>query len=315
MHRFLLLPFSALVLLSLLQCAGKPAKMRPKSPRPIAVQGHRGARAIFPENTLPAFDYALFVGVDVLELDLQVTSDRILVVAHDSVLNADLCSTKEGGPIPQGFIIHRHPYAQLQLYDCGAKPNPAFPQQTAVANTPIPTLEQVIELVKKSPLPSAQKVRLNLEAKSVPGLPKHSPPAEDLAKLIVESLRAHNMVHRCNVQSFDHRVLIAVKQLEPDIQTAALTHKNLPDLVAVATAAKADIISPHHLWITKEGVKKLHQAGVRVVPWTVNSPLSWKRLLKLNVDGIITDDPLALIRYLQARGLRTIDTSRSKKPS
>ena len=96
----------------------------------------------------------------------------------------------------------------------------------------------------------------------------------------------------------------SVKRRAPKLRTAMLVSDSYPDPVAVVRGAKADILSPHHEWITAEGVKALHRAGLRVVPWTANTPAAWDRLIALGVDGIITDDPAALIAHLEARGLR-----------
>src|SRR5437588_9586168 len=82
----------------------------------ILVHGHRGARAIFPENTLPAFEYAIAQGVDVLELDVAVTRDNILVVSHDPTMNPVICS----GP-REHIPIHQLTLDQVREYDCGAK--------------------------------------------------------------------------------------------------------------------------------------------------------------------------------------------------
>src|SRR5688572_16254359 len=107
----------------------------------VLVHGHRGARAVLPENTLPAFEYAIQIGVDALELDLAVTKDNVLVVSHDPTINGTIC---QGG---EAHIPIRHlTLAQLRKYDCGARRNPAYPQQKPVPGTRIPTLDQVLEL-------------------------------------------------------------------------------------------------------------------------------------------------------------------------
>src|SRR5438445_8755121 len=104
----------------------------------IQVHGHRGARAVRPENTLPAFEYAIAQGVDALELDMAVTRDNVIVVSHDPVLEAPVCT----GPVPKA-VIRELTLAQVREWDCGAKANPAFPKQQAVPGTRVPTLEEV----------------------------------------------------------------------------------------------------------------------------------------------------------------------------
>src|SRR5436190_4498373 len=107
-------------------------------PRAIQVHGHRGARAMRPENTIPAFEYAIAQGVDVLELDMAVTKDDVLVVSHDPLINPVLCSGP-GTPAP----IRTFTLAELRKWDCGGKRNPLFSKQTPVPGTPIPTLDEV----------------------------------------------------------------------------------------------------------------------------------------------------------------------------
>src|ERR1700755_2491186 len=110
----------------------------------IQVHGHRGARAMRPENTIPAFEYAIGVGVDVLELDMAVTKDNVLVVSHDPMLNPAIC-TGPGTPV----AIHTLTLAELRKWDCGAKQNPLFSKQPPVPGTPIPTLDEVFDLAPR----------------------------------------------------------------------------------------------------------------------------------------------------------------------
>ncbi len=259
--------------------------------KPIEVQGHRGARAARPENTLPAFRYALDLGVDTLELDLGVTKDDRLVVLHDQHITPQRCLGLKA-PIEVRSLT----LAQVGRFDCGSKLNPRFPKQKLVPKTRIPTLEEVFALAKKHP--NGKKVQFNIETKIHPAHPKRSPSPKRFAALVVASIRKHGLVQRAVVQSFDHRTLIEVKKLEPKLRIAALNSDDLPDFVNMAQSLGAEIISPHHEWITKEAIEALHRRGVKVIPWTANTPAAWKRLIEMGVDGIITDDPQALLRYL-----------------
>ena len=108
----------------------------------IRVHGHRGARAIYPENTLPAFQYAIEQGADVLEMDLAVTKDNVVVVSHDPHINAEICT----GPRPGAIAIHELTLAELQQYDCGTLKNRRFPQQQPAPGARIPTLDEVLDL-------------------------------------------------------------------------------------------------------------------------------------------------------------------------
>src|SRR5438874_10115618 len=102
-----------LVMLALLAASG--------SAQTIQVHGHRGARAMRPENTLPAFEYAIGAGVDVLELDMAVTRDNVVVVSHDPYLEPPVCS----GPRPKA-VIHELTLSEIRQWDCGKIANPGF---------------------------------------------------------------------------------------------------------------------------------------------------------------------------------------------
>jgi glycerophosphoryl diester phosphodiesterase len=289
-------------LLASAQSGSMPAPTIP--PHRIEVHGHRGARARFPENTLPAFAHALEQGVDWIELDLVATADDALAVLHDPVLNPLICTGADGSPVPAGWIVRQHSLADLRSFDCGRLRHPKFAQQRTVPGTGVPTLDQVFALVERSPLPEARRVQFNIELKIVPGLPLQAPPPERFAWLVIDCLRRHRLLQRSQLQSFDHRVLAAAKKIEPTLRLAALVDETHPDLVALARATGAQTVAPHHQWLTAEDVGALHAAGVRVVPWTVNTAADWQPLAAWGVDGIISDDPQALIDWLRERGLR-----------
>ena len=268
----------------------------------LEVQGHRGARAARPENTLAAFRHALDVGVDVIELDLAVTKDEHLVVAHDLFLNPDICLGPGAARIQGSVPVRSLTLEELRRYDCGTLRNPRFPTQRPAPGERIPTLEEVFKLLEETE--GAERVRLNIEAKSVPSRPDLTFPPERWAEVLVEALKEPERRARVNVQSFDHRILRALKALLPKVPISALVAKSLPDLVELARDLGAEIISPNLDWITGPVVDALHAAGVRVIPWTANTPAEWARLVDLGVDGIITDDPAGLIEFLKAQGLR-----------
>ena len=259
----------------------------------IQVHGHRGARAMRPENTLPAFEYAIAQGVDALELDMAVTRDNVIVVSHDPVLEPPVC-TGPGGKA----VIHELTLAQVREWDCGAKQNPAFPKQQAVPGTKMPTLEEVFALAPKG------KFLFNIETKSFVDKPELTPPPEEFARMVLAAVRKHHLEARVVLQSFDFRTLIAMKKLAPEIKLSALYEGPPKDFVAIGKEAGAGIVSPMARLVTAEQVKAAHAAGMEVLPWTVNTPQEWERLVNAGVDGIISDDPAALIAWLKANGKR-----------
>lgn len=267
-------------------------------PAKILVHGHRGARAIYPENSLPAFEYAIAQGVDALELDLAVTKDNILVVSHDPEMNPKICA----GPADSPHVIREMTLAQLRRWDCGAKQNPAFPQQKTVPGTRVPTFEEVLALAPKG------KFDFNVETKIFADKPQLTPPPAEFVKLILDIVRKHKLESRFILQSFDWRTLAEMRKLAPAIRLSALYPGDMSaavlkmDYVAAAKAAGAGIVSPHFRFVTKERVDQAHAAGLQVVPWTANDPQIWDALIAAGVDAIISDDPAALIAYLATNG-------------
>jgi glycerophosphoryl diester phosphodiesterase len=266
---------------------------QPQGPKRILVEGHRGARARLPENTIPAFEYAIRVGADVLELDLAVTKDNVLVVSHDPALEPPVCT----GPRPKA-VIRELTLEQVRQWDCGAQQNPNFRNQRPVPGTRIPTLDEVFSLAGQGTF------EFNVEMKSFPDKPEYTPSPEIFAEMVLRQIRKHHLEKRVVVQSFDFRTLRAMRAQAPEIRLAALTENDPRDFATIAKEAEANIISPHYRLVTPEKTAAAHKAGLQVVPWTANTPQEWERLARAGVDAIITDDPEALIGWLKQRGLR-----------
>ena len=244
-----------------------------------------------PENTIPAFEYAIRQGVDALELDMAVTKDNVIVVSHDPVLKPPVCS----GPQPSA-VIHTLTLAQVREWDCGAVRNPAFATQQTVPGTRVPTLDEVFHLASRG------SFGFNIETKSSPDHPEYAPAPEDFARLVLAKIREYKLEKRVMVQSFDWRTLVAMRKLAPEIRLSALTSTDKRDFTAIAKdAANAEIVSPEASLVTPEKVAAAHAAGLQVVPWTANTPAVWDRLIAAKVDAIISDDPAALIAYLKQK--------------
>jgi glycerophosphoryl diester phosphodiesterase len=258
----------------------------------ILVHGHRGARARRPENTLPAFRYAIEQGVDVLELDVAVTKDNVAVVSHDPLINATICS----GP-KTGIAIHTLTLAELRQYDCGGKQNPNFATQVPVPGTHVPTLDEVFDLSRGT------RVWFNVETKIFADHPELTPGPEAFTQMILDLIRKHGIEKRVILQSFDPRTLRVMKTLDPGIPRAALFETNR-DWPEVAHEFDATLYSPEFHLVTAERVAQAHAAGLQVVPWTVDKPEDWSKMVAAKVDAIITDDPAALIAWLKEKGLR-----------
>jgi glycerophosphoryl diester phosphodiesterase len=265
-----------------------PAALLAQPPH-ILVHGHRGARARRPENTLPAFEYAIQQGVDALEMDMAVTRDNVIVISHDPILHPPVCS----GPA-KSAVIHELTLAQVREWDCGAVRNPRFPLQQPMPGTRVPTLDDVFRLASGGPFD------YNIETKSFPDHPEYTPPPDEFVKLVLAKIREYKLEKRIIVQSFDFRTLVAMRKLAPEIRLSALVETDARDFAAIAKeAANAEIVSPEFHLVTLAKVAAAHAAGLQVVPWTADTAADWDKLVAAKVDAIITDDPAKLIGYLK----------------
>ncbi|MFN7995528.1 MAG: glycerophosphodiester phosphodiesterase family protein [Bryobacteraceae bacterium] len=259
----------------------------------ILVHGHRGARALRPENTLPAFEYAISVGADYLEMDVVVTLDDVVVVSHDAQLNRRICTSPGGSR-----TIRELTFAELGSWDCGTRRHPLYRRQVPAPGAGIPSLDQVLGLARRGCF------GFNIEVKSYPDHPELTPPPTRFAELVLHTIRRHNLEDRVMVQSFDFRVLQALARLAPELRLAALYAGKPKSFGVIAREAGTRVVAPHHRLVTRRNVHSAHASGLEVIPWTANTRWAWKRLIAAHVDGIITDDPEGLIRYLAKHSLR-----------
>jgi len=256
-------------------------------PRLLDVHGHRGAAGLAPENTLAAFRKAIALGVDALEMDLHVTRDGEVVVIHDETLDR---TTDGRGSIADLTL------EEVKRWDAGGKFAPAFRGER------VPTLREVIELVKASGSP---RLRLDLEVKFGEG--QEGKP-EDFEEHVLEVLRQTGFLERVNIISFHHPSLVKMKALEPKIRTGLLEggQQSPQDPVGLVRQYQADYYSPRFRQVTATVVTALRQAGIPIVPWTVNEEAEMRRLMSLGIgtqagDGIATDFPDRLLNLLKGQ--------------
>lgn len=301
------------------------------------LQGHRGARGLAPENTLPAFAVALSLGVTTLELDTGVTSDGVVVISHEPWPHPDTARGPDGSWLKEhGPAINTLPYAELARYDVG-RVNPAtaygkrYPAQKPVDGTRIPKLAELFALVKKS---GNTAVRFNIETKIDPRAPQSTLAPEAFARAVVLAIRDGSMAGRASIQSFDWRTLKAVQAEAPEIATVYLTaqqkwldnidagnrsgsawtagvqyaqHGSVPKMVR---AAGGKTWSPFFGDVDVAKIAEAAALGVTVVVWTVNEPADIARMIDLGVAGIISDRPDLVRVEMQRRGMALPAASR-----
>jgi glycerophosphoryl diester phosphodiesterase len=292
---------------------------------PFELQGHRGARGLKPENTLPSFEAALDCGVRSIETDLHLTRDGTPVLYHDPQL-AD------------GTRVASLDLAALRTYRFHHNPNPAdFPGQDASV-TPLarwyaerqgtdpyamPTLADLFRFaidyagepgrqLGKSDDQRARAARLifDLELKRLPHDPQAIGDAYTgdgpalLEERVVDAVRAAGVAERTTVRSFDHRCVRYLRQLEPAVTGAIVVAETaFVEPGELATRSDAKVYCPSWHFVDAGQVRSAHAAGVRVLPWTANAAEEWEYLLSCGVDGITTDYPDQLAAFLRQAGV------------
>ena len=269
----------------------------------IEVQGHRGDRGNFPENTIPAFISAVKKGADVIELDVVVSKDHQIVVSHEPYMSGTYMLAPNGMPIAaadeKSYNLYVMMYDSIKRFDAGSKGNASFPQQQKLKAYK-PLLSEVIDSVEQYVAKHNTKpVRYNIEIKSAKeeyGLSQPQP--EVFTALVMEIIESKGIKGRSNIQSFDPLILNIVHKKHPEVKTAFLTDKPGIDKNLALLTFTPDIYSPHYKLVNPKFLDSAAERKMRVIPWTVNDPKDIDRMIKLRVAGIITDYPERVIHKI-----------------
>lgn len=295
------------------------------------LQGHRGARGLMPENSLPGFAKALSIGVNTLELDLGATRDGVIVVMHNPEMAPETTRDGDGNWLDaDGPALRSLSLAELKAYDIGRlKPGTRYRQrfstQASVDGTRVPTLAEVFELVERA---GNATVRFNIETKIRPADPDLYLDPRTFIEGLLSVARDAGVMDRITIQSFDWRTLRVAQEIAPNVPTSYLTAQqgwlnniragepgaspwtggfdiddyngSLPDMIK---AAGGRIWSSYHREVTSENIARAHELGLLIKVWTVNDATRMNELIDLGVDGIITDYPDRLRTVLESRGM------------
>lgn len=260
-------------------------------------QGHRGARGLMPENTIPAFIKALEYKVKTLELDICISKDKQVIVSHEPWFSEKICSKPDGSPVTKAeaedLKIYEMTYDEIKYFDCGIRGNERFPDQVKMKAAK-PSLKDMVKTVYSHcrqnhlPLP-----RFDIEIKSHEKYyDKFTPAPEEYVRIIVEEVKELGIEKEITLQSFDLNILEEVHKQAPDIIVAYLVDnlngfdKNMEKISFVP-----DIYSPYFKLIKKGTAAKVHARDMRLIPWTVNEVEDMEKMIRFGVDGIITDYP------------------------
>ena len=274
--------------------------------RQVEVIGHRGARGLFPENTVEGFRQCLALGFRRFELDVGQTKDGVVVVSHDPALNPVITRGADGNWLNStGPLLHHLTFDALQSYDVG-RIRPAthyrllHRAQRGQDGVRIPTLEAVLLL--------SAEAHFIIELKTDPGHPGWTAAPEAMAESVLTVVDRAGAADRVVIESFDWRGPRHVRRIRPELPTAWLTRDetvrdaalwwdgitpaDFANSVAAAVAAQGgQIWAPAWETVTRASLAEAHDLGLRVIPWTVNRRAALRRLIAWGVEGVITDRP------------------------
>jgi glycerophosphoryl diester phosphodiesterase len=271
-----------------------------QTPKEVNIQGHRGCRGLFPENTIEAFEYAMKLGVSTLEMDIVLTSEGIPVVSHDPYMHHRVCRTPQNTPIAKeeekDHNIFKMTLDECQSYICGSDQHPKFPYQHTTASRK-PALSEVVELI----LNNTNPIDLNIEIKSRPSwdLEFHPSPAEYVRNFL-KHFDSAEIKGQVTVQSFDARVMEELHLQNPDLKLVYLSEERL-----MSAEKKLDELSfkpfafgPNYHSVNGKMVRWCRENGVHLSVWTVNREKTVRKLIELGVTDIITDYPDMALKVL-----------------
>ena len=262
-------------------------------------QGHRGARGLVPENSIPAMYKAIDLGATTLEMDVVITKDKQVLLSHEPFFSHEITTNPDGTAVTiqeeKKLNIFQMSYAATQRYDVGLRGNARFPQQQKMAIKK-PLLLQVIDsadayaIQQKKALPY-----YNIETKSHPSTDGvFHPDPKSFVDLLVAVIQNKKITDRVTIQSFDIRTLQYLHQQYPDIPTVLLIEsedkRTLQDQLA-ALGYTPYAYSPHYSLVNAVMVAECKKLNMQLIPWTVNNLTEMKRLRELGVNGIISDYP------------------------
>ncbi|RXJ45746.1 glycerophosphodiester phosphodiesterase family protein [Gelidibacter gilvus] len=296
---------TALLIILTIGCKSNSDNEIPSHKHKTEVQGHRGDRGNLPENTIEGFLSALHKGVDVIELDVVITKDHKVVVSHEPNMSSLYMSKPSGDPIlkseENSYNLYQMTYDSIKYFDSGSRENINFPDQQKL-KTFKPLLSDVFSTIeneiKEKRLPL---VKYNIELKSDKkdyGI--YQPHPEDFVSLVMQVVHDSQLENQINIQSFDPVLLNIVHKWHPLIEIAYLVsnagiQKNLRLL-----NFKPQIYSPNFkLLKTQKIVDSIKSLHMKVIPWTVNNEEDIEQMVRLHVDGIITDYPERVLKALQ----------------
>ena len=288
----------------------------------IRIVGHRGARGLFPENSMVGFENILKMGVTLIELDVVFSKDKTPIITHDHTINPSTSRDVDGEFVNENIKVSSLTVEQIKNYEIGrldldSDYGRRFPEQAQLDGIYMPTLQELFEKMQQ---PEFEQMRLMVEIKSEPNY--LSQDRENIASLVIKQIREANLSNKVLLHSFDWLLLSEFKKKDPKITTSFLTKKGYqnesenyyPSQVFMQDAAGysnsvpekisalgGSVWCPYFKDITRDRLLAARENNLIVVVWTLNELDDIDAMIELGVDAIVTDYPLRVMSALIAR--------------
>ena len=288
----------------------------------IRIVGHRGARGLFPENSMVGFENILKMGVTLIELDVVFSKDKTPIITHDHTINPSTSRDVDGEFVNENIKVSSLTVEQIKNYEIGrldldSDYGKRFPEQAQLDGIYMPTLQELFEKMQQ---PEFEQMRLMVEIKSEPNY--LSQDRENIASLVIKQIREANLSNKVLLHSFDWLLLSEFKKKDPKITTSFLTKKGYqnesenyyPSQVFMQDAAGysnsvpekisalgGSVWCPYFKDITRDRLLSARENNLIVVVWTLNELDDIDAMIELGVDAIVTDYPLRVMSALIAR--------------
>ncbi len=261
------------------------------------LQGHRGARGLLPENTIPSFLKTLEYEIKTLEFDVVVSADSKIVLSHEPWFHHHISTKPNGEPVtPDVALQHnmfRMTYTEIAEYDVGKRGHMLFPEQMPMPAVKPLMRDAIIAVEEYIVETGRESIFYNIETKSQEEwYDVFVPQPEVFARLLYNELKELDVLHKVFIQSFDVRTLQEMRAIDPNVPLVLLV-QNLYGLEENLRLLgfTPDVYSPNYRLVDEEMVKEVHAKGMKIVPWTINDTKTMKTITNMGVDGLITDYP------------------------
>ena len=293
-----------IALLACVQCGQQSASEVSDEGESLDLQGHRGMRGLFPENSILGFLKALELGVNTLELDIVMSGDTQLVVSHEPFISSAICQYPGGREIPKKtekeLNMYHMTYNEIKVFDCGSLFNNDFLLQEK-SRISKPLLTEVLDTVEQVATAKGQLIHYNIELKSeLASEGIYHPEVAVFCQAAYQVVNDQVDWRRITIQSFDFRILRYFNKHYPEVQLALLIENELSWKLNIDSLGfKPEIYSCDYALLSAVIISELQAKNMKVIPWTVNDSLDMRQLIHWGVNGLITDYPNIALQILK----------------